>query len=67
MNEPKNNKKNIPKKELQLQTLNSRSEIILAMVDNASWINVEKREACKMMIDIFMDIADELAKKKGTA
>ena len=66
MNEPKNNKKNIPKKELQLQTLNSRSEIILAMVDNASWINVEKREACKMMIDIFMDIADELAKKKGS-
>jgi len=65
MNEPtviEKENKNITRK---LDILSSKHTIVSQLVDKAFWINQEKRDAIKMMIDIFMEFAQELAKKKG--
>jgi len=65
MNEVINIKNEDKSIERKLQKLSSKYEIIVELLDKAFWLSSEKREAIKMMIDIFMEFGNELAKKKG--
>ena len=64
MNEPVTIKKDT-KIKIQLKKLNTKRDIVMTLLENASWLNTEKKEVIKMMIDIFMDFANELSTKKG--
>ena len=64
MNEPIPIKKDIKIKR-QLNKLNTKRDIVMTLLENASWLNTEKKEVIKMMVDIFMDFANELSTKKG--
>jgi len=65
MNEPTKIKQNDNRIQRSLKKLKSREETILLMLDKALWLEIEKREAIKMMIEIFMGFAKELSVKKG--
>ena len=65
MNEPTKIKQNNNRIQRSLKKLKSREETILLMLDKALWLEIEKREAIKMMIEIFMGFAKELSVKKG--
>jgi len=65
MNEPTKIKQNNNRIQRSLKKLKSREETILLMLDKALWLDIEKREVIKTMVDIFMDFAVELSKKKG--
>ncbi|WP_434580449.1 hypothetical protein MLC52_10895 [Sulfurimonas sp. NW15] len=51
--------------ERKLKKLHSKHGIVLALIEKSLWLDNEKREAIKMMVNIFMEFAVELAKKKG--
>jgi len=65
MNEPTKIKQNNSRIQRSLKKLKNREETILLMLDKALWLEIEKREAIKMMIGIFMGFAKELSIKKG--
>ena len=65
MNEPTKIKQNNNRIQRSLKKLKNREETILLMLDKALWLEIEKREAIKMMIEIFMGFAQELSRKKG--
>jgi len=65
MNEPTKIKQNNNRIQRSLKKLKSREETILLMLDKALWLEIEKREAIKMMIEIFMGFAKELSVRKG--
>ena len=58
----KNKNKGVEKK---LKKLFLKHRIVIELIDKAFWLNSEKREAIKMMVNVFMDFAQELANKKG--
>ncbi len=58
----KNKNKGIERK---LKKLFLKHRIVIELIDKAFWLNSEKREAIKMMVNVFMDFAQELANKKG--
>ena len=58
----KNKNKGIERK---LKKLFLKHKIVIELIDKAFWLNSEKREAIKMMVNVFMDFAQELANKKG--
>ena len=65
MNEPTKIKQNNNRIQRSLKKLKNREETILLMLDKALWLDIEKREVIKTMVDIFMDFAVELSNKKG--
>ncbi|WP_457743325.1 hypothetical protein [Sulfurimonas sp.] len=65
MNEPITLKNSDNKVQRSLKKLYIRRDTILLLLDKAVWLDIEKREVIKMMVDIFMDFAGELSKKKG--
>ena len=58
----KNKNKGIERK---LKKLFLKHRIVIELIDKAFWLNSEKRESIKMMVNVFMDFAQELANKKG--
>ena len=58
----KNKNKGVERK---LKKLFLKHRIVIELIDKAFWLNSEKREAIKMMVNVFMDFAQELANKKG--
>ena len=65
MNEPITLKNSDNKVQRSLKKLYIRRDTILLLLDKAVWLDIEKREVIKTMVDIFMDFAGELSKKKG--
>ena len=65
MNEPITLKNSDNKVQRSLKKLYVRRDTILLLLDKAVWLDTEKKEVIKMMVDIFMDFAGELSKKKG--
>jgi len=65
MNEPITLKNSDNKVQRSLKKLYVRRDTILLLLDKAVWLDIEKREVIKTMVDIFMDFAGELSKKKG--
>ncbi len=65
MNKPITQNQNDNRIQRSLKKLKSREETILLMLDKAMWLDIEKREAIKMMVEIFMGFAQELSTKKG--
>ena len=65
MNEPITLKNSDNKVQRSLKKLYIRRNTILLLLDKAVWLDIEKREVIKTMVDIFMDFAGELSKKKG--
>ena len=65
MNKPITQNQNDNRIQRSLKKLKSREETILLMLDKAMWLDIEKRESIKMMVEIFMGFAQELSTKKG--
>jgi len=65
MNEPTIVKNKNNTVERKLKKLYTKHSIVIALIDKAFWLNHEKQEALKMMVNIFMEFAQELANKKG--
>lgn len=58
----KNENKGIERK---LKKLSSRHRVVIEIIDKAFWLDSQRRETIKMMVNIFMEFATELANKKG--
>jgi len=65
MNEPITLKNSENKVQKSMKKLYIKRDTILLLLDKATWLEIEKREVIKTMVDIFMDFAGELSKKKG--
>ena len=46
-----------------METIEIRKTYILKKLSESDWMDEDKREAIKTMIEIFVDFADELAKR----
>ena len=65
MNEPITLKNSDNKVQRSMKKLYIKRDTIFLLLDKAIWLDIEKREVIKTMVDIFMDFAGELSKKKG--